>query len=186
MKLQNTRQSSYVSDPLDQTQVDELLAAPETDTNTSPSPSSTVGSNPSSEQEVSPAKLRHLLRLSALPPPASADEESRMLQQLEDQLSFVRQIQRVDVTGVEPLARIQDETQEAREENTASLENMKEELDREIWKGKHNKRVIGKTLANKVTGQEEWDVLGQASKRLGRFFVVEGGKSRSEEGSQTP
>lgn len=107
-----------------------------------------------------------------------------MLEQLERQLQFVRQIQSVDVEGVEPLARIEDETDEARKENMASLESMKEELDREIWRGKWNRRIVGRRPKKTAEDEEEqgWDVLGQAGKRMGRFFVVEGGKGQSAEG----
>ena len=102
-----------------------------------------------------------------------------MLEQLERQLQFVRHIQKVDVDGVKPLTRIEDETEAARQENTASMESMKEALEKEEWTGKWNPRVKPGKREHK---DEDWDVLGQARKRVGRFFVVEGGKRGQEEG----
>src|ERR1700753_1108709 len=60
--------------------------------------------------EVSSKQLHHLLRLSALPPPKNKEEEARMLQILASQLHFVKEIQKVDTTGVEPLRSLRDET----------------------------------------------------------------------------
>ena len=94
-------------------------------------------------------KLRHLLRLSALPPPLDEAEEKQMLRQLHQQLHFVRQVQAVDVDDVQPMARIADESKEAIAETTLTAENMKEILDRENWVGRWYRRRRGMTETEK-------------------------------------
>jgi len=138
---------------------------------------------PSEEQidaisEVTPKQLHHLLRLSALPPPATPEEEAKMLRDLKSQLYFVKEIQKVDTTGVVPLRSIRDETATAEKENEISMETLKEAFAREEVVGKHHKRIRRrKDLHLDARGAEDWDVLAQASKRVGKFFVVEGGQS---------
>ena len=63
-------------------------------------------------QEITPGKLRHLLKLSALPAPKDDIEEAEMLSTLRAQVHFVKEIQKVDTTGVEPLVSIRDETRD--------------------------------------------------------------------------
>src|SRR5579871_3348118 len=100
-----------------------------------PQSSSSSPSNPSSnpDQEITPTQLHHLLRLSALPAPKNAEEESSMLNTLAAQLNFVRQIQAVDTRGVEPLRAIRDETAEADADREIGLETkgVREALERE-------------------------------------------------------
>lgn len=138
---------------------------------------------PSEEQinaisEVTPKQLHHLLRLSALPPPATPEEEAKMLRDLKSQLYFVKEIQKVDTTGIAPLCSIRDETATAEKENEISMETLKEAFVREEVVGKHYKRIRRrKDLHLDARGVEDWDVLGQASKKVGKFFVVEGGQS---------
>ncbi|OJZ91632.1 hypothetical protein ASPFODRAFT_122688 [Aspergillus luchuensis CBS 106.47] len=84
-----------------------------------------------SAPSVTPAQLRHLLRLSALPQPATEEEEKKMLETLESQIHFVKQVQRIDATGVEPLQSIRDESPEAVQENTIGLEKLREALSKE-------------------------------------------------------
>ncbi|PYI07647.1 DUF726-domain-containing protein [Aspergillus sclerotiicarbonarius CBS 121057] len=93
-----------------------------------------------SAPSVTPTQLRHLLRLSALPQPANEEEEKQMLETLESQIHFVKQIQHVDATGVEPLQSIRDETPEAVKENTIGLEQLREALSKERVVGR-NKRI---------------------------------------------
>ncbi|KAK5046030.1 hypothetical protein LTR84_008817 [Exophiala bonariae] len=62
--------------------------------------------------EITPSKLRHLLKLSALPAPSSPAEEASMLSTLRSQVHFVREIQKVDTSGVAPLVAIRDETRD--------------------------------------------------------------------------
>jgi Asp-tRNA(Asn)/Glu-tRNA(Gln) amidotransferase C subunit len=132
-------------------------------------------------QEISHKKLHHLLRLSALPPPRSPEEEAEMLQTLHSQLHFVRDIQNVNTEGVEPLQSIRDETEEGIREATIGMEELKEALAAEAIKGRNRrpKRRRGDPVDTK--GVEDWDVLGTASEKdetsLGSFFVVRGGQN---------
>ena len=126
--------------------------------------------------DVSREQLHHLLRLSALPLPSSPEEESEMLQTLASQLYFVREIQKVDTQGVEPLVSLRDETAEGEKEGELGLEQMKEALAKEEVRGKLHRRVKRKQVDIK---HEEWNVLGNASRSAGRYFVVEGGKGRT-------
>ncbi|RAL17783.1 DUF726 domain protein [Aspergillus homomorphus CBS 101889] len=88
---------------------------------------------------VTPEQLRHLLRLSALPQPANEEEERKMLDMLESQIHFVKEIQRVDASDVEPLQSIRDETPEAVKENTIGLEQLREALSKERVVGRNKK-----------------------------------------------
>lgn len=63
-------------------------------------------------QEITREKLLHLLKLSALPPPKDDAEEEEMLSTLRAQVHFVKEIQKVDTTGIQPLVSIRDETRD--------------------------------------------------------------------------
>ncbi|KAL1850899.1 hypothetical protein Plec18167_002637 [Paecilomyces lecythidis] len=132
-------------------------------------------SGPSPTPALTPKELRHLLRLSALPQPSSEAEEKKMLETLESQIHFVKEIQRIDTTGVEPLRSIRDETAEATKENTIGLDALKDTMARERVVGRS--RRIERTPAEKNTKPDgdAWDgnALGSASKTMGRYFVVE-------------
>ncbi|RAK96256.1 DUF726 domain protein [Aspergillus ibericus CBS 121593] len=121
---------------------------------------------------VTPTQLRHLLRLSALPQPANEEEEKKMLETLESQIHFVKQIQSVDATGVEPLQSIRDETPEAVKENTIGLEQLREALSKErvVGRNKRIQRVEGPR--NDRPDGDIWDgnALAYASKTKGKFF----------------
>lgn len=128
-------------------------------------------------QHINSKQLHHLLRLSALPPPKDAEEESRLLSTLASQLHFVREIQNVDTTGVEPLQSLRDETASGRKEATINLEQLKEAFAKEDFKGDYYKRIRRRQHDNESQNDtEKWDVLGHAQKKVGRYFVVEGGK----------
>ena len=107
-----------------------------------------------------------------------------MLSTLASQLHFVRQMQSVDTTGVEPLRSLRDETAEGEKEQTLGLEALKEALDGEEVRGEWHKRVRRRRAGGgerMETGggrsaDAEWDPLSTAGKKVGRFFVVEGGK----------
>lgn len=99
-----------------------------------------------------------------------------MINTLESQLHFVRAIQSVDTTGVEPLRSIRDETRQAEKENAVTLESMKEELDNEEVVG-HSRRIMKKkSAAVDMDEPNKWDPLALASKKIGRYVVVETGK----------
>ncbi|KAI1105057.1 hypothetical protein F4804DRAFT_158047 [Jackrogersella minutella] len=139
---------------------------------------------------ITPKTLHHLLRLSALPPPKSVEEESQMLSTLESQLQFVRAIREVDTTRVEPLRAIRDETTQGMHEQTIGLEQLKEALGKEDVVGharRPRRRQREEERARKDMGGEEketvypeaegWDVLAGASETAGRYFVVRTGSS---------
>ncbi|KAG5983410.1 hypothetical protein E4U55_008260 [Claviceps digitariae] len=122
-------------------------------------------------ETITTKQLHHLLRLAALPLPQSPVEEASMIDTLRSQLQFVRAVQRVNTTGVEPLRAIRDETPEAVLENTVTLEDMKSFLADEELVGHYKRpRRIRKKIEE---ADEKWDVLGTASKKAGKYFVVE-------------
>jgi Asp-tRNA(Asn)/Glu-tRNA(Gln) amidotransferase C subunit len=91
------------------------------------------------ETTATPTQVRRLLRLSALPPPSSAEDEDALLNTLQEQLRFVRNVQKVDTTGVEPLRAIRDETAAAKAEATVNVEQLRSVLSNEVLIG-HKKR----------------------------------------------
>ncbi|KAJ4381155.1 hypothetical protein N0V86_003502 [Didymella sp. IMI 355093] len=123
--------------------------------------------------EVTSKQLHHLLRLSALPLPETPEQEQKMLDTLAAQLHFVGEIQRVDTTGVKPLRAIRDETRAAEEEQTIGLGTLKEALAKEKTIGKWHRRIQRDTTSVDAKDIEDWDVLGSAEKKAGKYFVVE-------------
>ena len=133
---------------------------------------------PPSGTAITTAQLHHLLRLAALPLPQTAAEEASMIDTLESQLQFVRAVRRVDTDGVEPLRAIRDETPAALRESTVGLADMQALLARDELVG-HYKRP--RRARERVDEQaERWDVLGTASRRADRYFVVQGAKTGGE------
>ena len=152
------------------------LLPPQTSSPTNPPPAEKI------DDEITSKTLRHLLRLSALPPPATPEEEDVLLTTLRTQLHFVRSIQSVDTTGVAPLAAIRDETARGRREQTIGLETLREALANEEVVG-HSRRPRRRREQQeklKKDGQrceaEDWDALAGASETAGRYFVVRSGK----------
>lgn len=89
------------------------------------------------DDEITPSKLHHLLRLSALPLPSTPEEESRLLNDLRAQVHFVKHLQSLDTSDVQPLVSIRDETNAARKEQTIGLQDLAPWLDREEKVGKN-------------------------------------------------
>ncbi|KAJ5702212.1 hypothetical protein N7488_009760 [Penicillium malachiteum] len=133
----------------------------------------------SSTPSITPKQLRHLLRLSALPQPSNAEEEQSMLQTLESQIHFVKEMQQVDTTGVEPLRSIRDETAAAVKETTIGLDHLREALAKENVSGRQRRIQRTQEEKNGRPDGEIWDgnALGSASKTKGKYFVVETGSS---------
>ena len=158
---------------LSQSDIDRLLSKPTWSVQTLlPS-----GLQDSTTDAVPSTQLRHLLRLSALPPPSDPEEEAKMLETLNTQLNFVKKIQEVDTSGVVPLGSLRDETAEAQKENEIGLDDLEEAFGREETKGRHYKRIRRKQdLPVDTKGAEDWDVLGHAERKVGKFFVVENAK----------
>ncbi|PMD59738.1 uncharacterized protein K444DRAFT_529836 [Hyaloscypha bicolor E] len=131
-------------------------------------------------EEITPAKLHHLLRLSALPLPKSLVEEAEMLKTLHSQLHFVKDIQKVDTEGVEPLRSIRDETEEGVKEITIGMEDLKQAFEKEEIKGRNRRPRRRRGYMVDAQGVEDWDVLGTAGEKVelagGKYFVVRSGK----------
>lgn len=108
-----------------------------------------------------------------MPLPETAEQEQKMLDTLAAQLHFVGEIQRVDTTGIKPLRTIRDETKQAEEEQTIGMETLREALAKEKTIGKWHRRIQRDTTPIDAKDVEEWDVLGSAEKKAGRYFVVE-------------
>ncbi|KAI9874401.1 MAG: hypothetical protein M1830_009789 [Pleopsidium flavum] len=160
------------SSPLEPAEIDSMLSKPTWSVRSLLPSTSDTPETP----EITPKQLHHLLRLSALPIPESKEEEEKMLQNLSSQLHFVKEIQNVDTTGVEPLRSIRDETREAEKENEIKMEDLKEAFSKEEIIGRSGRLRRRKDLPVDTKGAEHWDVLGQASRKVGRYFVVESGK----------
>jgi Asp-tRNA(Asn)/Glu-tRNA(Gln) amidotransferase C subunit len=96
-----------------------------------------------------------------------------MLDTLAAQLHFVGKMQEVDTTGVEPLRAIRDETMVAEEEQTITVASLKEALAREKIIGTHHKRIQRETTPVNARDAEDWDVLGSAERKAGKYFTVE-------------
>lgn len=125
--------------------------------------------------DISATQLHHLLRLSALPPPTESEQESKMLATLRSQIAFVREMQTVDTTGVSPLRRISDETTATRQETEIGLDTLAIDLGAEEMHGLARRIQKQSTHRSENIEAEDWDSLGQASKRVGKFFVVKSG-----------
>jgi Asp-tRNA(Asn)/Glu-tRNA(Gln) amidotransferase C subunit len=128
---------------------------------------------PPDAPKVTSQQLHHLLRLSALPPPETPEQEQKMLDTLAAQLHFVGKIQEVDTTGVEPLRAIRDETVAAEEEQTITMETLADALKNEKIIGTHYKRIQRDATPVDAKDTESWDVLGSAERKAGKYFVVE-------------
>ncbi|KAJ5129431.1 Aspartyl/glutamyl-tRNA(Asn/Gln) amidotransferase C subunit [Penicillium bovifimosum] len=124
---------------------------------------------------ITPKQLHHLLRISALPQPIDQEEEQLMLDTLESQIHFVKEMQLVDTTGVEPLARIRDESPAAMEEAKIGLEQLKEALSREKVSGRRKRIERVPRERNDCPDGTAWDgnALACATKKMGKYFVVE-------------
>ncbi|EFY87426.1 DUF726 domain-containing protein [Metarhizium acridum CQMa 102] len=139
-------------------------------------PPATTAAAPAPTEKITSSQLHHLLRLAALPLPQTPSEEHTMIATLQDELHFVRAVQRVDTAGVEPLRAIQDETDEARRENTITLADMQGLLDAEERVG-HYQRPRRVRTRIEDESSEKWDVVGTAGRKAGKYFVVESGKT---------
>jgi hypothetical protein len=101
-----------------------------------------------------------------------------MIRTLRSQLHFVRDVQRVETGGVEPLRAIRDETPEGIVESTIGMEELKDALAAEVRFGHYRRprRVRGARPDVPGAEAEDWDPLGCASRTAGRYFVMKSGK----------
>lgn len=148
-------------------------------------PPTSTPPNHHQQQEISPKTLRHLLRLSALPPPASPVEETELLNTLSSQLHFVQAIQHVDTTGVEPMRSVRDETSEGLKAQTIGLQELQDALGNEDIMG-HARRPRRRRAPKMEPGTEDWNVLANASETVGPFFVVRSGTLENEHDVKKP
>ena len=98
-----------------------------------------------------------------------------MLKTLESQIHFVREIQKVDTTGVEPLRAIRDETAEGIEEQTIRLADLQEYLDAEEVVGRNGRIKRRPKEDPEAKLAEDWDpfVMSEGQgKNKGRYFFV--------------
>lgn len=102
-----------------------------------------------------------------------------MLQTLDSQIHFVKEIQRVDKTGVEPLRSIRDESPAAVKETTIGLERLQNALAKERVSGRRRRIQRLQSERHDRPDGETWDgnALGSASKTKGPYFVVDTGSS---------
>ena len=94
-----------------------------------------------------------------------------MVETLQSQLQFVRDVQSVDTSGVEPLRSVRDETEDGINEQKVGLAELQTSLLKE--------KVIGHTRRPRRAEQMAttpdvgfWEPLTSASRRAGSFFVV--------------
>jgi hypothetical protein len=102
-----------------------------------------------------------------------------MLRTLADQLYFVRAVQAVNMTGVEPLRALRDETAEAeREGEERILKGCLEAEGKEEVVGKFYKRLRRRKeeVERDDETMEDWRPLEAAERRVGKYFVVDKGK----------
>ncbi|TDZ31129.1 Glutamyl-tRNA(Gln) amidotransferase subunit F [Colletotrichum spinosum] len=131
------------------------------------------------ETPITRTKLHHLLRLSALPLPENEAEEAAMLGTLHSQLHFVRDVQSVDTSGVEPLYSLRDETTRGMEDATIGLDQLAQALQNEARFG-HKKRPKRSRDAEpdpETVAAEAWNPLETASRTAGKYFVVQSKKA---------
>ncbi|KAJ6188674.1 hypothetical protein N7519_003582 [Penicillium mononematosum] len=136
-RLNTTFSRFYSSEKSDSADIESILGAPNWSVRS-------LLPNPASKPppSITPKQLHHLLRISALPQPANQEEEQSMLDTLESQIHFVKEIQLVDTAGVAPLARIRDESPAAIEEETIGIEKLREALAKEKVSGRRGKSSV--------------------------------------------
>ncbi|KAL4956874.1 hypothetical protein BDW69DRAFT_192042 [Aspergillus filifer] len=177
LRFEPVRPRYYSSKSKEAVDIESLLAKPTWSVRSLLPDSATKPRSPS----VTPAQLKHLLRLSALPQPSSPEEESRMLETLESQIHFVEEIQKVDTTGVEPLQAIRDETPAAVKENTIGLEQLNDALSKERVTGRNKKIQRINSPRNDRPDGDAWDgnALAYASKTKGNSKFGSDSKAES-------
>jgi len=101
-----------------------------------------------------------------------------MIADLQSQLKFVQAIQSVDTRRVEPLQSIRDETKQSEMEDEITVATLQAQFDKEEVVGMRGRIRRKKDVPEpqKKEEVENWDPLEQASRKLGRFFVVDTAK----------
>lgn len=87
------------------------------------------------------------------------------------------EIRKVDTTNITPLQSLRDEASAGRKEQEIGLEELADAFENEQIKGKYYKRIRRRQEeAGDGESARTWDVTGAARKKVGRYFVVDGGK----------
>ena len=96
-----------------------------------------------------------------------------MLKTLESQIHFVREIQKVDTAGVEPLRAIRDESAEGIEEQTITLADLREHLDAEEVVGRNGRIKRRPRDDQEAKEAQAWDPFAMSEgKSKGQYFFV--------------
>lgn len=110
-----------------------------------------------------------------------------MLRTLESQIHFVKEIQKINTTGVEPLVAIRDETTESIEEQTITLETLQPYLDKEQKVGANG--TIRRQKPAEMIRDSGWNPFemgkGKETRRKGKYFFVKKQKERTAAESQS-
>ena len=141
-------------------------------------------------EEITSHKLKHLLRLSALPLPANEKEETEMTRTLSSQIHFVKAMQGIKTDGVAPLRALREEHTVAQEEKTVRLADLQHELGAEKHIGRNGKvrRVPGsesEEVKSKILEAEDWDPFKMSvaeKKNIGKYFFVRKEKGTNADG----
>jgi hypothetical protein len=104
-----------------------------------------------------------------------------MMDTLASQLHFVKEMQKIDTTGIKPLRAIRDETLAAVQEQEVTMETLDDAFTQEEVVGKHYKRIRRRTETTEPEPQPaHWDSLSHAQRKSGKFFVVDSGKGSGD------
>jgi hypothetical protein len=103
-----------------------------------------------------------------------------MIDVLQSQLLFVRDIQSVDTQGVEPLRSIRDETEAGLEEATIGVGLLRDALSQEEAFGRSGRPRRRKHTEKATPEVEGWNPLQTASQTAGPYLVVRSGKNKEQ------
>ena len=105
-----------------------------------------------------------------------------MLKTLESQIHFVKEVQKIDTTGVEPLVAIRDETIQNITEEMITLEKLQPCLDQEEKVGING--TIRRRKPTQTITDSGWDPFelgeGKDSRKKGDFFFVRKAKQETK------
>lgn len=81
------------------------------------------------------------------------------------------------VSGLTPLQSLRDETAAGVEMQEIGMKDLEEAFKNEEVKGTYYRRIRrDQDRVDEGESVKTWDVLGAARKKVGRYFVVDGGK----------
>lgn len=110
------------------------------------------------------------------------------METLESQIHFVKEVQKVNTNGVEPLVVIRDETAESIHEQTITIEKLKPYLDQEERVG--NNGTIRRRKSTEMITDSGWDPFelgdGKETRKKGKYFFVKRSKDKENTPIVTP